>query len=610
MLRCGQATLQSTAVQEYDYRLQDTQKRVSEIKNALEHWERKSEDLQQLGNIVWGAGDVVAAVGKTVKPRLSALRDTALRCRLLLEDITSLSPKNLTDEVGSSLLRAQSLAIRFPSMAAELKVLTLAAEEKEGILYSLTPQYRTKYLEPVERHVADLGDKAKQYKSVFAGARSAASLGVSAAHAWGSVASGVRDAAATAAAAAAAASAAAATFSRDSAPRAAAAGIAASTELKRRAANLLAESDELRNRLESLSRAGDVVSVSLRALGWGERSLGARPRARVSDALQEAGARADRVFGTMRALYEHAAELRRRARYSLRRSLADLQRHGDTQLGAAQEHASPTCSGTETRSSAPRRSTVSDPDPALTVRYSLRRNLADLQRHGDTQLGAAQEHVSQIRGNTLRGSELAEALAAAAAARAREHAAAQGTISPALSALRDKVARAKHAAHSIRGNTLRGSELAEALAAAAAARAREHAAAQGTISPALSALRDKVARAKHAAHSISVSLTSAEGAAVGCSRAYSLTDAAPSAARVTVTVSFATVRDGPLILLTDDTQESEKYMKLSVVKKALRLVWWEPGRRRCEGVISRRWSTCSQTHDDAAPHTVRDRDER
>ncbi|CAG9784735.1 unnamed protein product [Diatraea saccharalis] len=455
------ATLQSTAVQEYDYRLEDTQRRVLQLKDALEQWEKKSEDLQRLGNVVWSAGDQVAAIEKTVKPKLSALRDTALRCRLMLEDITSLSPKNLTDEVSSSLLRAQSLAIRFPSAVAELAVLTLAAEEKEGILYNLTPQYRLKYLEPVEKHVAYLTEEAKRYKRVFSGAREAASLGVSAAHAWGAVADAVRDAAAAAAAAAASATAAAATFTADSVPRA-----ATSADLEKRAADLLAESEELRNRLESLRRAGDVVGVSLRALGWGERALGGRPRAHVAAALREAGARADTVFGTMRALYDDAAELRRRAR------------------------------------------------------YSLRRKLADLQRHGDTQLGAAQEHVSQIRGNTLRGAELAESLAGAAAARAREHSAADVTLRPAL--------------HN---------------------------------------LRDKIARARHAAHSIAVSLTSMEGTPAGCSRAYSLPSTSPSTTRLSTAFSFAVVRDGPLLYLTDNTQEKEKYMKLSVERKLLRLTW-------------------------------------
>lgn len=95
---------------------------------------------------------------------------------------------------------------------------------------------------------------------------------------------------------------------------------------------------ELRSKLESLHRAADVVSVSLRALGWSERALAERPRARVAETLHEASVRADRVFGTTRALYDEAAEIRRRARYNLRRKLADLQRHGDTQLGAAEEH--------------------------------------------------------------------------------------------------------------------------------------------------------------------------------------------------------------------------------------------------------------------------------
>jgi hypothetical protein len=78
---------------------------------------------------------------------------------------------------------------------------------------------------------------------VFAGALEAASLGMSAARAWGAVASAVRDAAAAADHAGAAAAAAAATFSKDSVPRASARGIAASNDLKRRGAEMLAKSE-------------------------------------------------------------------------------------------------------------------------------------------------------------------------------------------------------------------------------------------------------------------------------------------------------------------------------------------------------------------------------
>lgn len=88
----------------------------------------------------------------------------------------------------------------------------------------------------------------------------------------------------------------------------------------------------------------DTVSVSLRGLGWAERALGGRRWAGVGAALGGAGRTADRVFATARALYDEAAELRRRVRYNLRRQLAELQRHGDTALGAAQEHGElPTC---------------------------------------------------------------------------------------------------------------------------------------------------------------------------------------------------------------------------------------------------------------------------
>lgn len=80
-----QATLQSTAVQEYDYRLEDVLVRVRKLQAALEEWERKADDLPRLGDTVWSAGDEVAAVEKRVRPKLAAIRDTALRCRLVLE---------------------------------------------------------------------------------------------------------------------------------------------------------------------------------------------------------------------------------------------------------------------------------------------------------------------------------------------------------------------------------------------------------------------------------------------------------------------------------------------------------------------------------------------
>ncbi|KAG6452989.1 hypothetical protein O3G_MSEX007912, partial [Manduca sexta] len=186
------ANLQSTAVQEYNYRIEDTYRRLRKLQTALDEWEQKAQDLSDLAQTVWRADDTVTDLQARVKPRLVALRDVSLRCRLALEDINTLSTNNITDAIGTTLLQAQTLGIRFPSMAAELAVLTLAAEEKEGILYNLTPAYKQKYLEPVEKHVKELGLKAKEYKSVFAGSRAAASLGVAAARAWSRVGEHVR----------------------------------------------------------------------------------------------------------------------------------------------------------------------------------------------------------------------------------------------------------------------------------------------------------------------------------------------------------------------------------------------------------------------------------
>ncbi|PZC77202.1 hypothetical protein B5X24_HaOG203609 [Helicoverpa armigera] len=210
------AHLQSTSVQERNYRLQDTYRRLSSLRSALDTWELKAADLQKLAETVWKADDTVTALKELVKPRLAAVRDIGLRCRLVLEDITTLSANNITDEIRSSLLQAQTLGIKFPTLAAELAVLTLAAEEKEGILYNLTPVYKQKYLEAVEKHVTELGVKAKEYKSLFAGSRAAASLGVSAAQAWSHVATQVKEAAAAADAASKAAAAATLTSASNS----------------------------------------------------------------------------------------------------------------------------------------------------------------------------------------------------------------------------------------------------------------------------------------------------------------------------------------------------------------------------------------------------------
>lgn len=57
--------------------------------------------------------------------------------------------------------------------------------------------------------------------------------------------------------------------------------------------------------------------------------------------------------------------------------------------------------------------------------------------------------MSQIRGNTDRGREVAAALAAAGAARAREHAAAATILSPALKRLHSGILQAQHAAATV-----------------------------------------------------------------------------------------------------------------------------------------------------------------
>ncbi|XP_047987068.1 laminin subunit alpha-1 [Leguminivora glycinivorella] len=460
------ANVQSTAVQELNYSIDDTYARLRGLQTAFETWNEKAEDLPRLADSVWMAGDKVAAMEKEVRPRMAAARNTGLQCRLILEVrilTCYLSNHTFVDDAGSALLRARSLLLTLPALSTELDSLTPAAEEKEGILYNLTPAYKKKYLDAVEKHVKELGEQAKEYKNLFAGTRALASAGVSAARAWADVAAAVRAAAAHAAAAAATAAAAA-----KMAPMMGSAEQAkqASSDQKMRAAEVLNKAEELRRQLDHLRRGADLVSVVLRGLGWQERDLGARPSARVAQTIAAANEQADRVFATTRVLYDEASEIRRR------------------------------------------------------VRYNLRRQLTELQRHGDTALGAAQEHVSQIRGNMLRGSEAAEALAAAAAARAKEH---------------------------------------------------ERAA--GLVRPRLQELQDKIARAKHAADSITVSVTSLPGG-VGCSRAYTAPAMSPAVSRASIAVSFdGAVRDGQLLQMTDESKETPSYMKLSVHKQKFQLSW-------------------------------------
>lgn len=76
----------------------------------------------------------------------------------------TLAANNLTEQAQLAYEEARKLTAGIPDLTANLKTLNLAAEEKEGILYNLTPAYRHKYLKAVEKHVEELGAKAKEYK--------------------------------------------------------------------------------------------------------------------------------------------------------------------------------------------------------------------------------------------------------------------------------------------------------------------------------------------------------------------------------------------------------------------------------------------------------------
>lgn len=83
---------------------------------------------------------------------------------MFFQDVQNLSNNTLTEDATAAILHSQTLSFALPALTAELEALTLAAEEKEGILYNLTPAYKEKYLDHVERHVQELGVKAREYK--------------------------------------------------------------------------------------------------------------------------------------------------------------------------------------------------------------------------------------------------------------------------------------------------------------------------------------------------------------------------------------------------------------------------------------------------------------
>ncbi|VVD05613.1 unnamed protein product [Leptidea sinapis] len=421
--------LQSTSVHEYAYRIDDVHRRLRKMQSLLDGWEVKMEDFSQLAEAVWSNSDAVVEVRRRVLPKMMHIKDIGMKCRDMLEDIANQSVHNLTTGAYTSVEEIKHLVANLPRLAQELQNLTSAAEEKEGILYSLVPTYKEKYLESVAQAVAEAGAEADD---------------------------------------AARATAAAGQIARGEQPLVSVARMhrAVAEQLKEKGTRLLAKAEELDHSVETASHSLDSVSVGLRALGWRERSLasgasgaaaglsGSAGGALVS--LRSASAQAERVFGVSRALYDEAGELRRR------------------------------------------------------VRYNLRRNLAALQRLGDTALGAAQEH-----------------------------------------------------------------EVSESLRAAAAARAREHERAAASLEPALRALRDRVQRALHAASTVTVSVRSpaqTAGAGAGCTRAYS-TWSAPSVTRVSLALSFDNhVSDGTLVFIKDQ-EAGERYMRLSVVNRRLRLTW-------------------------------------
>ncbi|GBP57452.1 Laminin subunit alpha-1 [Eumeta japonica] len=82
------ANLQSTAVKELNYRVDDALGRAGSLLQALDRWHLKISDLNNLTAEVWKISDPIMVSAQKTKPRLSLLKDTHLKTRLVLETWT------------------------------------------------------------------------------------------------------------------------------------------------------------------------------------------------------------------------------------------------------------------------------------------------------------------------------------------------------------------------------------------------------------------------------------------------------------------------------------------------------------------------------------------
>lgn len=115
----SQANLQSTAIQELNYSVNDAYRRLRKLQVSSELWHERAEDLPKLADVVWNAGDRVAALERDARPRMAAARDVGLRCRLVLEvNLCSVKAVDLPDlcEV------ARVTAVRFAFLLVLLRL--------------------------------------------------------------------------------------------------------------------------------------------------------------------------------------------------------------------------------------------------------------------------------------------------------------------------------------------------------------------------------------------------------------------------------------------------------------------------------------------------------
>lgn len=83
--------------------MNDAFRRLRNLQASAESWHERADDLPKLADVVWSAGDRVAALERDARPRMAAARDVGLRCRLVLEvRLCSVNTVNTLEFEGTS----------------------------------------------------------------------------------------------------------------------------------------------------------------------------------------------------------------------------------------------------------------------------------------------------------------------------------------------------------------------------------------------------------------------------------------------------------------------------------------------------------------------------